>query len=295
MDKSVENVNNFCSQYFILSLWSIIVVIYIVDTTVALSNSCAIMNTMDIHFSEVNDMEKWKRPIFSATLLLAVVYIFVFSVIRANEIIETAALYDAPPCVIVDAGHGGEDGGTSTASGVRESQINLSISVRLRDLLRLCGADVKMIRETDTAIYSEGCTSLAQKKVSDLKNRVAFVNEIPTALLVSIHQNYYPSASCKGAQVFYAVGDESLMLAQQTQEYLRQHLDPTNNRKVKHASSVYLMQNVTCPAILIECGFLSNKRDAELLLTNGYQLRLASAICASVSDHISQKGSTNEV
>lgn len=240
-------------------------------------------------------MEKWKKPVFSATLLLAVVYIFVFSVLRANEIIETSALYDAPPCVIVDAGHGGEDGGTSTASGVRESQINLSISVRLRDLLRLCGVQVRMIRETDTAIYAENCTTLAQKKVSDLKNRVAFVNEVPSALLVSIHQNHYPSESVKGAQVFYADTDESEALARQTQEYLKTYLEPDNHRKPKPAASVYLMQHVTCPAILVECGFLSNARDAERLLTNGHQLRLAAAICASVSDHISQKGSTNEV
>ncbi|MBQ5748760.1 MAG: N-acetylmuramoyl-L-alanine amidase, partial [Oscillospiraceae bacterium] len=236
-------------------------------------------------------MEKWKRPVFSATLILAVVYIFVFSVVRANEIIQTSALYDAPPCVIVDAGHGGEDGGTSTASGVRESQINLSLSVRLRDLLRLCGVQVKMIRETDTAIYSENCTTLAQKKVSDLKNRVALVNAIPTAMLVSIHQNYYPQASCKGAQVFYADTEGSEELAQMTQEYLRTHLDSANNRIAKRATSVYLMQNVTCPAILVECGFLSNAHDAQLLLTNEHQIRLAAAICASVSDHISQKGS----
>ena len=197
-----------------------------------------------------------------------------------------AAAQELSPVVVIDAGHGGEDGGALSCTGVRESGINLEISLRVNDLLHFLGMQTRMIRTTDCAVYSDGARTISEKKVSDIHNRVHMVEETPGALLVSIHQNNFPESKYRGAQVFYAETEGSRALAEQTQRYLATQVDPNNRRECKAAQEIYLLKHISCTAILVECGFLSNPGEEALLREAGYQKKLAAAICCSVIDYL---------
>lgn len=184
--------------------------------------------------------------------------------------------------IIVDAGHGGVDGGATSCTGVLESRFNLEISMRLNDLLNFLGHRTMMIRTEDISVYTAGQT-IAQKKISDLKERVRRINETENALLLSIHQNHFPDAQYSGAQVFYADTEGSAAFAKQMQETLRKNLNPENNRLEKRCSGIYLMEHIQCPGILIECGFLSNPEEEARLRSEEYQKKLCSVIAAAVT------------
>lgn len=188
--------------------------------------------------------------------------------------------------IVIDPGHGGEDGGATSCTGVLESGFNLEIALRLDDLFHLLGYETVMIRTTDTSVYTSGQT-IAQKKVSDLKERVRVVNETADAILVSIHQNIYPDSQYSGAQVFYAGAGESEALAKQLQSAFVSTLNPGSNRKCKKASGIYLMEHISCTGILVECGFLSNPQEEAKLRTAEYQKKLACVIAATVSTYLS--------
>lgn len=185
--------------------------------------------------------------------------------------------------VVIDAGHGGEDGGAVSPAGNVESGVNLAIAKRLDAVLGLYGVDVRMLRTEDVSLHDPDASTLRQKKVSDLHNRVAAVEATPNATLISIHQNTYEGSSkYHGAQVFYANGTLTLPFAQHTQETLRQALDPENVRQAKQIpDSVYLMNHITCRAILVECGFLTNPAEDALLQTGGYQTKIAAALAGA--------------
>ncbi len=180
--------------------------------------------------------------------------------------------------LVIDPGHGGEDGGATSCTGVLESQINLEISLRLQDLAQLLGYDTKMIRTTDRAVYTQGDT-LAQKKMSDLKNRVKICNETPNALLVSVHQNQFSESRYSGAQVFFPPENETArQLASVMQQVLVQTVNAGSKRQCKKADGVYLMEHIQCPGILIECGFLSNPEEEARLRSAEYQKKLCCVI-----------------
>ncbi len=187
--------------------------------------------------------------------------------------------------VIIDPGHGGVDGGATSCTGILESKFNLDISLRLRDVLHLLGIRTVMIRTVDESIYSEGDTIAAQK-VSDLKQRVKIANGTSDAILISIHQNYYPDSKYFGAQVFYAPTEHSEELANSMQTAFTQTINPGSRRRSKKADGIYLMQHVHCPAILIECGFISNPREEALLRSDAYQKNLCCVIATIVSQSI---------
>ena len=239
-------------------------------------------------------MKKQHSIGFGAVLLLAAVYFFVFQAVRFNLAATAAAEPAQRPVVVVDAGHGGEDGGATTDEGVLESTINLSIALRLEQVLALCGVQPEMIRTTDTAVYTEG-SSLAEKKTSDLKNRVKLVNAVPGAILVSIHQNHFSEGRYHGAQVFYAAAPGSDTLAEGVQTALRTALDPENNRQIKPGSAIYLLEEITCPGILVECGFLSNAAEAAQLQEGSYQTKLACAITGAVLNYLESEAEHLEV
>jgi len=199
--------------------------------------------------------------------------------------VSTSAPIQNRKTVIIDAGHGGEDGGATSCTGVLESQINLEIALKLDDLMHLLGINTLMIRTTDCSIYTKGET-IAQKKVSDLKERVRIVNETENGFLVSIHQNHFSNEKYSGAQVFYAPTDGSKDVAGVLQKSLIQTINPDSNRGIKKADSVYLMQHIDCPGILIECGFLSNHREEYLLRDVEYQRKLCSVIACTLSNHL---------
>ena len=187
------------------------------------------------------------------------------------------------PVFVLDAGHGGADGGTSSASGVLESDINLAITLRMRDLFTLLGQPPVLTRADENSLADDPSASIRQQKVSDTKNRVALINSIENARLISIHQNALAGhPSVHGAQVFYnAVGDSSA-LAETMQQELNQTVNIGNEKGKKPISKdIYLMSHVTCPAVLVECGFLSNTAESEVLQTPSYQTLLAMTICCA--------------
>ena len=185
----------------------------------------------------------------------------------------------AEQVLVIDAGHGGEDGGAVSAGGALESHINLAIARRVDAILGLFGAPVNMLRQEDISLHSESANTLRQKKNSDLHNRVAKVEEQDNAVLLSIHQNSYPDARYYGAQVFYAPTQGSEQLAVAMQEVLRLTLDESNHRQAKRIpDTIFLMNHISCPAILVECGFLSNPKEEQWLQDSGYQTKVATAL-----------------
>lgn len=183
------------------------------------------------------------------------------------------------PVLVLDAGHGGEDGGAVSLTGVAESGINLAITLRVDQLLGFCGAPPVVLREEDVSLHDQGADTLREKKASDLRNRVQAVEQVGDAVLLSVHQNTFTDKKYHGAQVFYAPTEGSQALAEAMQEALRAALDPENGRQAKPIpDSVYLMNHVSCPAVLVECGFLSNPEEEALLRSADYQIRLAAVL-----------------
>lgn len=185
--------------------------------------------------------------------------------------------------ILLDAGHGGEDGGAVSASGVKESEINLSIVLRMEQLMAFMGESPSLLRREDRSLHEPHAVTLREKKVSDLKSRVAMANAVPDAVLISIHQNSYPEPKYKGTQVFFAPTPGSEQLAQRVQQSVLQELQPYNKRAEKQIpKEVYLMNHINNRAILIECGFLTNPEEEQLLRTLEYQKKMALAISCSI-------------
>ena len=181
--------------------------------------------------------------------------------------------------LVLDAGHGGEDGGAVSLSGVSESQINLAIVKRMDDLLGLYGVAPVLLREEDISLHDDGAETLREKKVSDLKNRVEKIEALDQAVLLSIHQNTFPDGQYHGAQAFYAPTEGSQELAASIQKAIQMTLQPENQREAKAIpSTVYLMNHISCPGVLVECGFLTNPAEEALLLDSGYQKKLAAVL-----------------
>ena len=189
-------------------------------------------------------------------------------------------------CIVIDPGHGGEDGGAVSVSGLPESGYNLEISLKLQDLFHLLGYETKQIRREDVSVYTEG-KSLSQKKRSDLKERVRMVAETEGAVLLSIHQNHFPDPELEGAQVFYAATEGSESLAKDVQTLLNTSTNRKSRKQIKQVNGVYLMEHITCPGILVECGFLSNPREERKLRDPDYQKQLSAVIAVAVSKFLS--------
>lgn len=229
-----------------------------------------------------------KRKIWPLFYLLTIVGVLLAAEwgSRAVTVIAEKIPVERENCIIIDAGHGGEDGGATSCTGRLESTYNLEISLRLNDLLHLLGYDTKMIRTTDISVYTKGET-IAQKKISDLKERVRVVNETENALLLSIHQNNFSDSRYSGAQVFYAGTEGSEALAKQLQTAFVAALNPGSNRKSKKSDGVYLMEHIECTGVLIECGFLSNPEEEAKLRSAEYQKKLCCVIAGTVGQYLS--------
>lgn len=186
--------------------------------------------------------------------------------------------------VVIDPGHGGQDGGAVAGDGTEESRINLAISLQLEQLLRFAGVRTELTRREDVMVCDPGLETMRQRKVSDLHNRASFVNGVPNAVLLSIHQNSLPSSpSTRGAQVFWNRQEGAEELASSIQEALNGAVNARHEKKAAQVpSSVYLMKEITAPGVLVECGFLSNAAETEQLKDPAYQTKLAAAIAAGV-------------
>ncbi len=222
-------------------------------------------------------------PIYLVTALLTILLAF-----GTEEAVNTVA--DQIPIernvtIVIDAGHGGEDGGAISCTGVLESHINLQIALRLEALCHLLGYRTHMIRCSDISIYTEG-NSIAAKKVSDLKNRVRIVNDTENAILISIHQNIFPDCRYSGAQVFYNDMGGAMLLAESMQTLFVNTINPGSSRKIKKAESIYLMEHISKPGILVECGFLSNPEEEIKLQNTRYQQKICCVIVTSLSSYL---------
>jgi N-acetylmuramoyl-L-alanine amidase len=204
---------------------------------------------------------------------------------RAVTVISQGIPPEREHCFIIDPGHGGVDGGATSVTGKLESAFNLEIGLRLRDLLHFMGYQTSMIRTEDVSIHTKGET-IAQKKMSDLKERVRICNETPGAILLSIHQNTFSDGKYSGAQVFHAATDGSESLAKLLQKNMVASLNPGSNRMAKKATGVYLMEHIECIGVLIECGFLSNGQEEAKLRSPEYQKQLACVIAATAANFI---------
>lgn len=179
-------------------------------------------------------------------------------------------------CIVVDAGHGGDDPGKIGINKVKEKDINLKIAKELEKLLKKEGIKVVMTRTDDGGLYQKSSNN---KKVEDMRKRCKIITEANPVFTVSVHQNSYPDESIKGAQVFYyGQSQEGKKLAEALQQTLVEQLDPQNHRKAKANESYYLLKKTPSPTVIVECGFLSNYEEAELLNTEEYQKKVAEAI-----------------
>lgn len=212
--------------------------------------------------------------------------------INAKDVEVLAPQTHAAKVIVIDAGHGGEDGGAVSADGVAESHINLAIARQVELLFLFLGQDTVMTRTGEDAVYSSDAETLREKKVSDLKNRVALVNEQENAILLSIHQNSLPShPNVHGAQVFYNTVAPGQAIAESVQEVLNQTVNSGNEKAAKPIDgSVYLMKNSHAPSILVECGFMSHSGEVQQLQQQDYQLRMAACIVAGFRQYQVNEG-----
>ena len=211
-----------------------------------------------------------------------------FSSNQALQITDADVSAPKYSTVVIDAGHGGEDGGASSADGLVEKHVNLEISQMLRDMLTASGINVVMTREDDRLLYDRNVDFHGRKKKLDLAARLSIAESTPDSIFVSIHMNSYTNPKYSGLQVWYSQNDpESYSLAQSIQSRVQNDLQPDNRRTVKAAgSSIFLLENATSPAVLIECGFLSNPDEAKKLETAEYKQALAFSIFCAITEFL---------
>lgn len=206
---------------------------------------------------------------------------------------ETGTVVTENVTVVVDAGHGGADSGKVGVNGALEKDINLSIALKLKELLEKEGVHVIMTREGDAGLYDEG---EANKKQQDMKRRCAKIDEAKPVAVVSIHQNSYTQESVKGPQVFYYKDSrQGQRIAEILQEVLNAELEAERPREIKANDSYYLLKKTENPTVIVECGFLSNPGEAQLLVTEEYQQRVANAVCEGIMVYVKEASCDNTV
>lgn len=222
-------------------------------------------------------------------IIICAVLFCVFAIVMFSSFSDVMVSGELPAekqTIIIDAGHGGEDGGAEV-DGVLEKDINLSISLILRDMLKANGYNVKMVRDSDISVYSDGADSLSEKKTSDLHNRADLFNSDENNIVISIHQNKFDNSKYSGTQVFYSSNhDNSVILAESVRTAVIMLLQPDNSRELKPATKdIFILDQAKVPAIIVECGFLSNDEERGKLTDDTYQKKLAYAIMLGIMDY----------
>ncbi len=221
-----------------------------------------------------------KGELWPVALLLSLA-VLMNAVVRCFPALSAApVLAPVRPVLVIDAGHGGADGGAVAADGTEEAALNLAVALRLEALCALLGVETAMTRRTAALDYPAGAVSIREKKVADQKARVALVNALPGAVLLSIHQNFYPGPQPAGAQVLSGAGEGSEALAAALEGTLASLPEAALRESAPVPEDVYLFKNVRCPAVLAECGFLSNPEDLARLKSAAYQKQLALCFAA---------------
>ena len=240
----MENHKKYLLKFYIFVLMYIVMAVFILFLTYKADLKSLRVN---IFFSEVNNMTE----------------------VKSNKSV-----------IIIDAGHGGLDGGAVGVDGIVEKDINLAISLKLKRLFKISGCEVILTRETDEMLSGDG---VKKKKASDLSNRVKIADKYPEAIFISIHMNKFPLENIKGMQIFFALNNiNSANLAELLKKNNKSYLQPYNNREIKRGKDIYVLETIKNIGILIECGFLSNNEEARLLIQDDYQNKLAKIIFATV-------------
>lgn len=233
-----------------------------------------------------------KRKVFFWVLFCASLILFGVQTIEAFGIVAFHAdFFEKKATIVVDAGHGGEDGGAVGVNGLVEKDINLAIALALAENLKANNFQVILVRDGDYSVGDQSLSTVAERKRSDTKNRVRLVEETGECLLVSIHQNQFSQSQYNGAQMFYSPNNpESAQLAECIRESVVSSLQPDNTRQNKEAGEeIYLLTHCQVPAVLVECGFLSNPEEATLLSQEAYQQDMAAAIYNGIVSFLEQR------
>ncbi len=212
----------------------------------------------------------------------------VFVGINTDEDVSVQSGNNNMPVIIIDAGHGGADGGAVASDGTQEQYINLDIARKINEYLTKLGYKTIMTRSDDDSIHDPDAETIRQKKVSDIHNRLKIVETNPDSIFVSVHLNYYTESKYNGAQVFYSPNDTgSEKLAQDIQSSIVSSLQPDNRRQIKKSdSSIYLLYHSDVPSVMVECGFLSNYEETEKLKNDDYRMQMSVAICKGIINYL---------
>ena len=238
-----------------------------------------------------------KKKLVFWVLFCASIALFAMQTMQAFGVVAFHAdFFEKKGVVVVDAGHGGEDGGAVGVNGAMEKDINLAIALELEAYLKQNNFEVIMIRDSDCSVGDQSLGTIAERKRSDTKNRLQAVEEAGECIVISIHQNHFTESQYDGAQVFYSGNrPESAELAETIRANIVSSLQPENKRQNKQAEkNIYLMYHCQVPAVLVECGFLSNPAEADRLNTESYQKEMAAAIYNGLIDYLQNQRDAKE-
>ena len=239
-----------------------------------------------------------KRKLIFTLLFCASLALFAVQTMQAFGVVAFHAdFFEKKGTIVLDAGHGGEDGGAVGVNGVMEKDINLSIALELEKYLKQNNFEVIMIRDGDYSVGDQNLPTISERKRSDTKSRLQTILDAGECIFISIHQNHFTESQYDGAQMFYSANrPESADLAEAIRQNIVSALQPENHRENKAAEkNIYLLYNCKVPAVLVECGFLSNPAEADKLNTESYQKEMAAAIYNGLIDYLqAQKQSASQ-
>lgn len=228
-----------------------------------------------------------KRMIFINLSIVISILIYSLSSNTFSKVQLASSTPISNHTIIIDAGHGSPDGGATGLDGSIESDLNLSIVLKLQNLLESSNCTVILTRSDENGIYETDSNTIREKKISDMKNRVNIANNSNAEIFVSIHMNKLEQTQYSGWQTFYKNQDEkSRQIAERIQLSLNNFIKKPNSREIKSISGIYLTKNVEIPLVLVECGFLSNTEENNLLQTDSYQNELAWSIYIGLMDYL---------
>ncbi|MCI2780033.1 N-acetylmuramoyl-L-alanine amidase CwlD [Clostridium perfringens] len=218
--------------------------------------------------------------------IMKIVSIMMLSFLVLNISLLNVNAEENNKVIVIDPGHGGIDGGAKSENGVIEKDINLSISLKTKAALESKGYKVIMTRSEDVGLYTEG-KKVREKKIEDLGNRVKIKKDNKCDAFISIHQNMFPQKNCKGAQVWSANNEPSQKLGRIIQQKFKEEVDQNNKREAKVAKKEYKILNdgYEGASVIVECGFLSNPEECELLGKEDYQNKIANTLANAIDEY----------
>lgn len=239
---------------------------------------------------------KSKKSVRFRVIFWTIFVLFSLFILKScfNNLIDdcnSSKLIEKGPTIIIDPGHGGFDGGAEGLYNIVEKDINLAISLKLKEMLSVIGFDTVLIRDGDYSLEDDCTKSIAERKTSDLKNRLKFTENYENPIFISVHQNKFSQNNCKGTQIFYGRNNnKSKILAQILQDNFKNDIDSHNHREIKKGDkNLFLLYTAKCPIVLIECGFISTPDEAQLLINDDYQSKISFVIMKSLLTYIENK------